>query len=251
MKILGHLYVALRALPNHDPRLLAWGSILPEMMFYIKENPFRYEEIHEGGEKVIIFLAKQKPKWVDLGLGIMAHSQKTGADFFDKEKQLKKLGSPKDGNPDFERELAEALNLKNATDAKTRVHNILGLALDLYIAQNKPWVFTDLKEAFAKVPTREIAEALANCFKKPKIQTEKAVRSLKDKINLEDLTTAEGLAKTWSRFSLVLPERKINVHKTAIVIRQATQIIHGHEETFLNLAIKRTRQKIRSATPLF
>lgn len=139
MKILGHVYVALKSVPAKNKNLLVWGSILPEMTFYIEDNPFDYEEIHEGGIRVLDFLKKEKSAWTDLALGILSHSSKFGADHFDEFKQLEQLGYVRGKDAEFEQKVAEAINLtSNLPEAQIRVHNLLDLALDLYISRTYP-----------------------------------------------------------------------------------------------------------------
>ena len=134
MKILGHVYVAVKALHGHNKSLLAWGSILPEIMFYSDKHPFNKDEIHEGGDKVYEFLKKVKPTWTDLALGMITHSYEYGADYFDNFPQLTLLGYFKDKDKDFEENIAKAGNIKDLHVTQVRVHNILYLALDLYIS---------------------------------------------------------------------------------------------------------------------
>jgi len=249
MKVLGHIYVAIKAFPKRNHQLLAWGAILPEMMFYVKENPFEYRQIHEGGEKIVEFLRTRKPEWIDLGLGIIAHSQKKGADFFDSPKKLRQLGYFQGEDTEFEEKIVEALNLPNIKTAQSRAHNILDLALDLYIGQKYPWVMGELTNALTKIPVLEMANILSECFTKPRNQVEIALQKLKEMINLEDLNTAKGLARLWTRFSEALPEKEINTTKTAEAINLAAKIIQGKQEAFLRSAVERTRRSINRSFP--
>ncbi|EFK96257.1 hypothetical protein LDC_1715 [sediment metagenome] len=49
MKLLGHVYVAVKAFPQKNHELLAFGAILPETVFYTKNPVLTFEQIHEGG----------------------------------------------------------------------------------------------------------------------------------------------------------------------------------------------------------
>jgi hypothetical protein len=73
MKLIGHAWVAVNAVPQGNKKLLMLGSILPEIMYYTKDHPFKFEEIHEGGDKVYKYLRDKLPEFADLGLGMLAH----------------------------------------------------------------------------------------------------------------------------------------------------------------------------------
>ena len=62
MKLLGHAWVAVNAVPKGNRKLLILGSILPEIMYYTTNHPFEFEGIHEGGDKVYNYLKKKKLK---------------------------------------------------------------------------------------------------------------------------------------------------------------------------------------------
>ena len=107
MKLLGHAWVAVNARPEGDRKLLMLGSVLPEIMYYTKDHPFEFEEIHEGGDKVYKYLRSKNPKWADLGLGMLAHSVKSGADKFNFDENLAILGYEKDKVDKLRRKLTE------------------------------------------------------------------------------------------------------------------------------------------------
>lgn len=247
MKILGHVYVALKSVPNHNEPLLVWGSILPEMMFYIEENPFSYEEIHEGGETVLNFLRKEKPQWEGLALGLIAHSKGKGADRFDEFDKLPLLGYERGKNTAFEKLVGEATNIKNPNIIQARIHNVLDLALDYYILTKYPSNLNELKNAFAQVPISEMAGLLASCFEKDKTTAEKAIYKLKEKINPDDLTSIGGLARMWASFSSALSEKQpVNIPKTQEAIRKAVEKIQGKEEAFLETVVTWTKKNLTS-----
>jgi len=136
MNILGHAYVAVKALSGKKS-LLITGSLLPETSPFILNNPFTWKEIHESGDKFLKFLDSHYPDKRDLALGIMAHSVKYGADKYNRdiEKWLLK------DNLKLKRKLAlrivdcSSISLKVAEEA--RMHNYLWGGVDVFLLQKK------------------------------------------------------------------------------------------------------------------
>lgn len=98
MKLLGHAWVAVNAHPEGNKGQLVLGSIIPEIVYYTKDHPFKYEEIHEGGDKVFSYVMKHKPEVRDFALGMIAHSNTWGADRFNRKDKLAILGRWPGGN---------------------------------------------------------------------------------------------------------------------------------------------------------
>ena len=201
MKLLGHAWVAVNAVPKGNRKLLILGSILPEIMFYTKDHPFEYEEIHEGGDIVYKYLKKKKPEWADLGLGMLAHSVKMGADRFNFDDNLKMLGYEGDKVDDLRKKLTQVLGITYET-SKTRAHNILELAIELRIIKENPEFVDEFTKAIADKKTRsEIKNILTDCFDKDKKSASKSVDELLDKVKPDYFENAEGLAKLWAELS--------------------------------------------------
>jgi len=78
MKGLGHIFVAQRVLG--EKVLAAQGVLLPEMVPYLAEDVFDWQELHEGGEKLYQYLQKTAPQEIDLALGLLTHGVTFGAD---------------------------------------------------------------------------------------------------------------------------------------------------------------------------
>lgn len=245
MKVLGHIYVVLEAAGKRNSPLLVWGSILPEMSPYIRSCPFTWEQIHERGEDVVKFLQKNKPELVDLGMGLMAHSVRWGADKFDSFEEIEKLGYKRGVDAEFEKDVAESAGLTDLDVAQRRVHNLLDLSLEYYIFQHHDWVLEDLKKAFGEVAVPELAKPLAECFGKDPKVAEVAINDLKEVFVPEDLTTVPGLARTWLRYTSGLPDGLTDLGKTEQVIKRSCQIIAGKEEEFLHSAVEWTRENIK------
>ena len=165
MKVLGHAWVAVKVFPTGEREKLVWGAVLPEMMFYVENNPFSYEEIHEGGDTVFKWAKATGPAWIDLGRGMITHGVKYGADFFNELDRLKQLGYDKERDQKFDECVARALGIDLKT-AKARVHNILDLALEVYLTREYPEIKVWLSAAFARVTVSEVAQTVAAVFGK-------------------------------------------------------------------------------------
>ncbi|MFV1917585.1 MAG: hypothetical protein ACC618_03865, partial [Patescibacteria group bacterium] len=201
MKLLGHTWVAVNSVPKGNRKLLILGSILPEIMYYTSNHPFVYEEIHEGGDIVYSYLKKKKLDWADLGLGMLTHSAKTGADNFNFEENLVILGYGGEKVEELREKLTEVLGITYET-AKTRAHNILELAVELRIIKENPEFVVEFNTAIADKKTRtEIKKILSDSFEKDLKRVSKSVDELLNKAKPDYFLNAEGLAKLWAELS--------------------------------------------------
>lgn len=87
-------------------------------MYYTKNHPFTFEEIHEGGGIVYQYLIQRQPDLADFGLGMISHSVKYGTDKFNLDENLALLGyedekfrvnQDKNYISDFDREVKKLL----------------------------------------------------------------------------------------------------------------------------------------------
>ncbi len=66
----GHTWVAFQAIKRHDPYLLA-GSHIPDLVPYVTNSVFTFDEIHESGDSLYQFLKENHPGCINLALGIL------------------------------------------------------------------------------------------------------------------------------------------------------------------------------------
>lgn len=243
MKLLGHAWVAINAYLQGNKKLLILGSILPEIMYYTKDHPFEFQEIHEGGDKVYRYLRDRSPEFADLGIGMLAHSVKAGADKYNFDGSLMLLGYDGDEVDKLRSKLSEVLGITYDT-AKIRAHNILELAIDLKIIQEHPDFVRDFNEAVADINVREkIVEILSNCFQKPREAVSKRVNELLDKVKPVYFNTAEGLADLWAELSKVFdptPDRQ----RLAEFLEELSMGYGDKSEEFLRECINWTRSNL-------
>jgi len=244
MKFIGHAWVAVNSSPRRNRKLLILGSILPEIMYYTQKNPFTFEEIHEGGQRLYQFLLKQKPEWKDLGLGMASHSVKTGADKFNFDENLAMLGYQGKRVEKLRNRLTKVLGINHET-AKIRAHNILELATELNIIKKNPVFLKEFKTDITDLDTREqIKTILAECFNKPREKVDKTVNELFDKARPEYFDNSEGLAKLWSKLSRAFPDPKPDVNKLSMFLEQLSSDYNGRDETFLQKSIEYTSKNL-------
>lgn len=241
MKILGHTYIATHSVDG-DHQLLIIGALLPEMLPYIPNDVFEYKELHEGGEKLLEYLDKHYPEKRDLALGILTHSIEYGADKFIKE--LESFASK-------EREVilgkimeADSINRKIA---EYRVHNFLGLGIDWLLIQNEPELVKEVQKLLREVDIGEISHLLAEGFGKDETKVKVMVEALfREVYRPEDLTSVEGLARTWARQAKGLPEKdQVNIRKAVGLIQNCADLLEKVWRDYLESVKIRVEENLK------
>ena len=247
MKLLGHAWVAVNARPQGNRKLLILGSILPEIMYYTKDHPFEFEEIHEGGDIVYSYLKSKKPEWTDLGLGMLAHSVKAGADKYNFDENLATLGYEGKQVDKLRKQLSDVLGVSNET-AKTRAHNILELAVELKIIKENPDFVRDFSKAVAdKVARKQIIEILLGCFQKSIESVSRSTNELLDKARPSYFDGAEGLANLWAELSKEFdppPDKR----RLARLLEELSEGYEDRDKSFLKECIDWTRGNLEAAS---
>lgn len=240
MNILGHSYIAAQVISGNKD-LLIIGSLLPETTPFIADNPFAYEEIHEGGERLFEFLSKKYPQEQDLALGMIVHSYKSGADQWNKKIE-KYAGSQRQ---ELLRKIAEA-SVVDLKAAESRLHNFLWWGMDFLILQNYPKFVKEVSQTLNNVKAKEIAWLLSECFKKDNKEVLKIFKILFEKIyKVKDLDSAAGLAHIWARQASGLPEKdQVDVKKATKLIEKTAVLVKDDFLRILNLIIEDTKKNI-------
>lgn len=247
MKLIGHAWVAVNAVPQGDKKLLMLGSILPEIMYYTKDHPFKFEEIHEGGDEVYKYLIEKSPEFADLGLGMLAHSVKKGADRFNFDENLALLGYSGGLVEKLRIKLSSILHVPYET-AKNRAHNILELAVELGIIKSNPDFIDEFKEAVLDKETREkIKSILSECFSKPSQEVSRVVDELFGKMKPGYFKNPEGLALLWGELSSALPDPKPDTKQLSELLNELSINFKGRDRVFLEKAIGWTRSNIEGS----
>lgn len=243
MKLLGHAWVAVNARPQGNRKLLILGSILPEIMYYTKDHPFEFEEIHEGGDTVYSYLKSNKPEWTDLGLGMLAHSVKAGADKYNFDENLATLGYEGIEVNKLRERLVDALGVSYET-SKTRAHSILELAAELRIIEEHPDFIQQVNDAIADKETREeIKKILTDCFNKKESSVSKSVDELFNKARPEYFRNARGLSNLWAELSKVF-DPPPNIDKLSELLKELLEGYSGKDTEFFRKCIEWTRSNL-------
>ncbi|MBU3956772.1 hypothetical protein KKI19_00625 [Patescibacteria group bacterium] len=241
MKILGHAYIATRAVDG-DNQLLIAGAFLPEMLPYIPNDVFEYKEFHEGGRKLLEYLNKNYPEKRDLALGLLSYGVEFGADKFGKESE-QLVGEKRS---QLLREISEANSVSREV-AKIRLHNYVGLAIDWLLVQNEPELVKEVQKILREVDIKEISHLLAEEFKKNETKVRVMVETLfKNFYRPEDLTSAEGLARIWARQVSGLPEKdKVDIQKASELIQDCADLLEGNWRSFLESTRIRVKENLQ------
>lgn len=229
MKILGHAYVATQALEG-NAQLLIIGSLLPEMVPYIPNDIFEYQELHEGGQKLLTYLDKDYPLKRNLALGLLSHGVKFGADGFSQESE--KLVKP--AKIGFQ-------------IAQGRLHNYVGLGIDWLLVQNEPELVGKVQKTLKEINLEEIGHLLAEGFNKDEAKVKSMVETLFRKIyRPEDLESVAGLARIWARQAVGLPEKdRVDIAKAKKIIVTCAHLLEESWRDFMEKVVFRVSNNLR------
>ncbi len=157
----GHSWVALKTTNRQDSLLIA-GSHLPDLVPFVPNSVFTFEQIHESGDLLLDFLRKAHPDKISLALGIISHSVKFGADKFNPEiEKLLKLDER--SAEELAHLISEASVVSYETARGARMHNFLWTGIELYLSKNKPFVH-DLEQLNQGINYQEVTQLLSEFF---------------------------------------------------------------------------------------
>lgn len=221
MKILGHACIAIRAIDGNR-QLLIIGSLLPEMLPYIPNDIFEYNELHEGGKKLLKYLDKNHSEKRDLALGLLSHGVEFGADKFEKESET----LVEEKRESILRAIVKVNSIAPEI-AKYRLHNYVGLGIDWLLVQNEPELVKEVQKTLREIDIDEISHLLAEGLEKDEVRVRAMVETLFKKIyQAEDLASVEGLAQIWARQASGLPEKdKVNIQKASELIQICAKLL--------------------------
>lgn len=242
MKLLGHIHVAIESFPQRDHKLLSFGALLPETVFYTKDPALSYEQIHEGGLELYKYCRANQPEFEDLAVGCMTHSYKYGADRFNSLESLIPLGFEKS---DISK-VAEALMI-DPKPAQARVHNLYDLVLDHYIDNKHPEV-RKMVELTKDLDKTKISQLLASCYNVRQKRVYNNLTNLWDKYDLDLISSFEGLARFWRSLASDLKEKDpVDIAKTAALLSAYYDRAEPNMEEFIEKVIEHTRSHVTEA----
>lgn len=244
MNILGHPHVAFKVIGRLNKYLVA-GSHLPDLVPFVPNSVFSFEEIHEGGEKFLKFLKQNYPQKTDLVLGMMSHSVKFGVDKFNREIEEWLLGNNEELRDKLSREIANCSRVNLEVARKYRMHNYLWSGIDLYLLKTEPKFVRELARIHWEIDREEIANLLAECFKKDKKEVKRMVDYLLTLVKPELLTSLGGLVKIWKKTLAGLPEKDVvDEEKTTQLFEKVYNLFEDRWEEILTRVVTDVKKSL-------
>ncbi len=211
MNIIGHAYVASEVIGKMNP-MVAFGSQIPDIVPFIDQNIFTFEEIHECNHVFWDFVQKNYPEQTDLPLAMMSHSVKYGADKFNKEikdlldvskREIKNLGE----------KITEASKVDYQTAVGPRLHNYLWGGMDVYLLKNKPEFACNFQVNLLKVNLNFVSKIIAEGYDKNFDEVKKILNQYYNFFDEGKISSTEDLVRILKRKTAMLPEGdKININ---------------------------------------
>jgi len=249
VNIIGHPYVAFKTWGKMNS-YLAVGSHLPDIFPFASVSVFKFDEIHEGGEKFLTFLRKNHPDKIGLAIGMICHSVKYGADRFNPEIENWLLT----GRPELKRSLSEKIADCSSIDLKTaetaRLHNYLWSGVDLYLLKNKKNFINDLAKAHSEANLEKISDVLSKAFHKKKDEVKTIVDQFFNPFKSENLLfSVSGLTRIWKQVLAGLPEKdNVNEKKAILLFENIYSLFEDQWQDILTTVINEVRAKTKKFT---
>jgi len=247
MNYLGHSWVALKATNRQDSLLIA-GSHLPDLVPFVPNSIFTFEQIHESGDLLLDFLRKNHPDKTSLALGIVSHSVRYGADKFNPEIE-KLLNLDENSAEDLAQLISKASAVSYEIARGARMHNFLWTGIEMYLSKNQQFTH-DLEQLNQEINYREVSQLLSGFFHldEPLVYQEiesffrKTTKVAKDQFEL---------ANQWRDIAVGLPEGdNVDVDKTATLIAYIYDKFANQWEGLLNQVtstVKRNMEQFLSS----
>lgn len=246
MNILGHAYVAFKVTGRLNKYLVA-GSHVPDLVPFVPDSVFSFEEIHESGDKFLKFLEEKHPYARDLALGMMVHSVKYGADKFNRAIEEWLLADNEESRSELAREIVDCSGVNLEVARKGRIHNYLWAGIDFYLLKKQRQFVGDLAETHRLINREEIASLLAEGFRKEEKEVKRMVDYLLKPTRPELLTSLEGLVEIWKKFLAVLPEKDaVNETKTIWLFGKIYLLFENQWEKILLEVVTDVKKRLGS-----
>lgn len=245
MNVLGHPYVASKVTGRLN-KYLVIGSHLPDLVPFVPNPIFTFEEIHEGGEKLLRFLDEKYPRARDLAIGMITHSYKFGADKFNREIENWLLDDNKQIRDELALKIVDCSAVTLRVAKKYRMHNYLWSGIDLYLLEHETKFVRDLAEIHGKINRKEIADLLAECFEKEQREVKRMVNYLLKPIKPELFISLDGLTSVWKVALAGLPEKdKVDKEKTKKLFKEIYQRYKNRWQDILEKVITDVKVKVK------
>jgi len=240
VNILGHPYVADKSIWPLDKWLLT-GSYLPDLVPFVPDSVFEFEEIHEGGERFLQFLDQHDPEKRNLALGMLTHGTEFGADKFspDIENRFEK------NREDLAKKIAEASGVSIEVARGGRFHNFLWWGVDVQILRHEKEFMERLCGIVPQIDIPQTSTLLASCFEKEEAEVRRMLTRLFKPMVVENLTSVTGLAKIWKEIAKGLPEHdQVDVEATTTVFEDCANLLENDWRKILDRVTTEVRSNL-------
>ncbi len=241
MNVIGHPYVAFKVFGRLTEDLVL-GSYLPDIVPFVPNSVFEFEEIHEGGKQFLAFLDKHYPERCDLALGMLCHSVEFGADKFSRsiEKRFE------DKREELAKRIAEASNISLEIASRARFHNFLWWGVGVQLLRHRREFVEDLVKKISKLDISGAAPLLAECFDKDVLAVSHDISFILKPFTPERPLSVHGLAEIWKDMAAGLPEKdQVDVEKTEKLFKDCAQLVEDSWEEILDGIIKAIKKNLR------
>jgi len=239
VNILGHPYIAFRV-NGRVNKYLAAGSHLPDIFPFASTTIFSFEEIHEGGERLLNYLNDNYPDKIDLAIGMIAHSVKYGADKFNPEIEDWLLSEKPDLKEELAKQIVDCSSVDIQIARKARLHNYLWAGIDLYVLKNEKVFVKNLAKAHSRLKLDEISTILSKSFLKDKGEVKTVIDSFFSPLEQSELLlSVSGLVRIWKEVLAGLPEKdRVSEEKTIKLFNKIYYLFEDRWEEILDRVAK-------------
>lgn len=228
MNVIGHPYVAFKIVGRLTGDLVL-GSYLPDIVPFVPNSVFEFEEIHEGGEKLL-------PS--DLALGMICHRE---ADKFSRSVERRF----EDKRDDLVKRIAEASNISLEMALRARFHNFLWWGIDVQLLWHRREFVEDLAKKISQIDVSVAAPPLAECFGKDISAVSRDVSFILKPLIPERSFSIRGLAEIWKDVAIGLPEKdQVDISKTETLFSNCAELVEDSWEEILVKVVADVRSNL-------
>lgn len=243
MNILGHPLVTTEVCGRMNPDLVL-GSYLPDIVPFVPNTVFEFEEIHEGGLEFLKYLEEHAPERRDIALGMLCHSAQHGADKYSRmlENQFE------EHRDELGEKIAVASNISLEMAKKARFHNYLWWGFDVQILRNWEQFCGRLVYHISNIQEVEPAHQLAKCFGKNIALSWRDVNYILEPMTADRFWSVQGLAELWRDIAAGLPEKdEVDVKKTMKIFENCADLVEDRWENVLDEVVESVRTSLEEA----
>ncbi len=240
MNVIGHPYVAARVLERLNPQLVL-GSYLPDIVPFVSDAVFSFEEIHQGGQQFLEYLQKEASEHADLARGMIVHAQ---ADKYSKD--IENVFA--EHRDEISRAIVDSSSVSRKIAWESRFHNYLWWGVDLQILWTRRSFVLGLSDEITDVDDLLIddtARLLSGCFNKSAQAVVDNISALIEPLEPQRLMTADGLAVMWRDIAAGLPEQDdVDPARTAELFKKCAFIVGSQWEQVVEDVVSTLRAKL-------